>query len=56
MTLFLISDFLVFLPMLSVLPESVMYNILIWLFYIPAQLLIILCNTDEKKGALSDDN
>ena len=48
MTLFLISDFLVFLPMLSVRPESVGYNILIWVFYVPAQLLIILCNTDDR--------
>ena len=48
MTLFLISDFLVFLPMLSVLSESVGYNILIWVFYVPAQLLIILCNTDDR--------
>lgn len=47
MTFFLISDFLVFLPMLSVLSESVGYNILIWVFYVPAQLLIILCNTDD---------
>ena len=56
MTLFLISDFLVFLPMISVLPESVTYNILIWLFYIPAQLLIILCNTDGKDEAFADHN
>lgn len=33
--------------MLSVRAESVGYNILIWVFYVPAQLLIILCNTDD---------
>ena len=42
MTLFLISDFLVFLPMLAVVQESVIYNLVIWMFYLPAQLLIIL--------------
>ena len=49
MTLFLVSDILVFLPMLSVLQESVGYNILIWVFYVPAQLLIVLCNTDGNQ-------
>ena len=45
MTLFLISDFLVFLPILAVVQESVIYNLVIWMFYLPAQLLIILFNS-----------
>ena len=50
MTLFMISDILVFLPMLDIVGENVMYNILIWLLYIPAQLLIMLFNSAEKPG------
>ena len=49
MTLFLISDFLVFLPMLEIISESVIYNLLIWIFYLPAQLLIILFNSPIGK-------
>lgn len=45
MTLFLISDILVFLPILAVVQESVKYNLLIWMLYLPAQLLIILFNS-----------
>ena len=49
MTLFLISDLLVFLPMLSIVQESVIYDLVIWMFYLPAQLLIILFNSAEDK-------
>ena len=49
MTLFLISDFLVFLPMLAVVQESVIYDLVIWMFYLPAQLLIILFNSPASK-------
>lgn len=42
MTLFLISDLLVFLPMLAIAQES---TLLIWILYLPAQLLIILFNS-----------
>lgn len=45
MTLFLVSDLLVFLPMLAIVQESVIYNLLIWVLYLPAQLLIILFNS-----------
>ena len=48
MTLFLISDLLVFLPMLDIVQESVIYNIIIWLLYLPAQLLIILFSSCKK--------
>ena len=43
MTLFCISDFVVFLPMLDICGE---HNDLVWFTYIPAQLLIILFNSD----------
>lgn len=43
MGLFLISDFIVFLPILTLCAE---YNDLVWATYIPAQLLIILFNSD----------
>lgn len=46
MTLFLISDFIVFLPMLNVCGEM---NDLVWATYVPAQLLIVLFNSDFKK-------
>lgn len=46
MLLFIVSDFLVFLPLLNVVQESISYNDLIWFTYIPAQLLIIIFNTD----------
>lgn len=49
MTLFLASDFLVFLPMLNVRGESVAYNMVIWILYIPAQLMIVLFNSDKKE-------
>lgn len=42
MTLFLISDFTVFLPMLNIRPEM---NDFVWATYLPAQLIIILFNT-----------
>lgn len=48
MLLFIISDFLVFLPMLNICKESVTYNDYIWFTYIPAQLLILLFNSDLK--------
>lgn len=49
MLLFVISDFLVFLPMLNICKESVVYNDYIWFTYIPAQLLILLFNSDLKQ-------
>ena len=49
MTLFVISDFLVFLPMLNICKESITYNDYIWFTYIPAQLLILLFNSDFKQ-------
>ena len=49
MTLFLISDLLVFFPMLAIVQESVAYNLLIWALYLPAQLLIILFNSESKE-------
>lgn len=49
MFLFIISDFLVFLPMLNICEESMQYNDYIWFTYVPAQLLIILFNSDFKK-------
>ena len=49
MTLFLISDVLVFLPILAIVRESVIYNLLIWAFYLPAQLLIVLFNSATDK-------
>lgn len=42
MTLFLVSDFVVFLPMLNICPE---HNDLVWFLYLPAQLLIVLFNS-----------
>ena len=45
MTLFIISDFVVFLPMLGISGEK---NNLVWATYIPAQLLIILFNDKLK--------
>ena len=53
MTLFLISDFLVFLPMLAVVQESVIYNLVIWMFYLPAQLLIILFNSPAGEKVMN---
>lgn len=53
MTLFLISDFLVFLPMLGVVQESVIYDLVIWMFYLPAQLLIILFNSPASKKVMN---
>ena len=47
MTLFLISDLLVFMPMLSIVQESVIYNLVVWMLYLPAQLLIILFNSEK---------
>lgn len=47
MSLFLISDFIIFLNMLDVMPAQ---NDLVWATYIPAQALIILFNSDFKKG------
>ena len=44
--LYLISDFTVFLPMLTLCRE---YNDFVWATYIPAQLLIILFNDDFGK-------
>lgn len=46
MTLFLFSDFIIFLNMLNVTPA---HNDLVWLTYIPAQLLIVLFNGSFKK-------
>lgn len=46
MTLFLISDFTIFLNMLAVTPE---HNDLVWLTYIPAQFFIILFNSNLRK-------
>ena len=50
MGLFLVSDFLVFLPMLNVCEGTPAYNDWIWFTYIPAQLLIILFNSDLRKS------
>lgn len=50
MLLFIISDFLVFLPMLNICEESMRYNDYIWFTYVPAQLLIILFNSKLKEG------
>jgi len=47
MTLFLISDFTVFLPMLNISPE---YNDFVWATYVPAQLLCIIFNSDLKRN------
>ena len=49
MLLFIISDFLVFLPMLNICQESMQYNDYIWFTYIPAQLLIMIFNSDFIK-------
>lgn len=49
MFLFVVSDFLVFLPMLNIYPESPTYNDYIWFTYIPAQLFIILFNSNFIK-------
>lgn len=46
MFLFLLSDFVIFLSMLDVTVE---HNFIVWATYIPAQLLIILFNTDLNK-------
>lgn len=48
MFLFIVSDFLVFMPMLNVCEGTPSFNDWIWFTYIPAQLLIILFNTDFK--------
>ena len=53
MLLFIISDFLVFLPMLNICKETAYYNDYIWYTYVPAQLLIIIFNSDLKKTSLS---
>ena len=50
MSLFLCSDFLVFLPLLGICGESELFNGLIWLFYVPAQLLIVTFNSDLAKS------
>ena len=50
MVLFIISDFLVFLPMLNVCKGTPAFNDWIWFTYIPAQLLIILFNSDFRKS------
>lgn len=47
MTLFLVSDFTIFLNMLDVMPA---HNDFVWFTYIPAQLLIVLFNSDLKKA------
>lgn len=46
MSLFIISDFIIFLNMVNVMPA---HNDLVWATYIPAQALIILFNSDLKK-------
>lgn len=46
MTLFIISDFVIFLNMLNV---TMAHNDLVWATYIPAQALIILFNQDLRK-------
>ena len=46
MSLFIISDMVVFLPMLNISPE---HNDFVWATYAPAQLLIILFNSDMRK-------
>ena len=48
MLLFLVSDFLVFMPMLNIVVETQTFNDYIWFTYIPAQILIILFNSDFK--------
>lgn len=48
MLLFIISDFLVFLPMLNIVQESMRYNDCIWFTYVPAQLLILLFNDRRR--------
>lgn len=45
MSLFFVSDFVIFLNMLSITPA---YNDFVWATYIPAQLLIILFNQELK--------
>lgn len=50
MFLFIVSDFLVFMPMLNVCEGTPSFNDWIWFTYIPAQLLIILFNTDLKEN------
>lgn len=49
MLLFIFSDFLVLQPMLNICLDSPIYNDYIWFTYAPAQLLIILFNSDFKK-------
>ena len=49
MLLFLVSDFLVFMPMLAIVKETPQFNDLIWLAYIPAQLCIVLFCADFRK-------
>ena len=45
MFLFIVSDFLVFLPMLNVCSGTPHFNDWIWFTYVPAQLLIVLFNS-----------
>ena len=47
MLLFLISDLTIFFNMVKVMPT---HNDFVWLTYIPAQLLVILFNSDFKKA------
>lgn len=47
MLLFIISDFLVFLPMLNICEGTPSFNDYIWFTYIPAQLLIIVFNDNS---------
>ncbi len=49
MFLFIVSDLLVFLPMVNVCEGTHDYNSWIWYLYLPAQLLIVLFNSDFKK-------
>lgn len=49
MLLFIISDFLVFLPMLNICEGTPTFNDYIWFTYIPAQLLIIVFNDNINK-------
>ena len=45
MLLFIVSDFLVFLPMLNIVQETPYFNDYIWFTYVPAQLIIIIFNS-----------
>ncbi len=49
MFLFIVSDLLVFLPMVNVCEGTHDYNSWIWYLYLPAQLLIVLFNSDFPK-------